>query len=387
MCGRGAGGKVRRPSLGGPLHSFDVKLVIGTRPEAIKLAPVARALAEVQLAPTIVLTGQHPGLDPAPHGLDAYPLIYLDCQGRQDPHLHVREVARAFAPTLRSPTGLLVVQGDTSSALGGALAAQAAGIPLAHVEAGLRSHDRARPWPEEEFRIAIDEHADLLFAPTELSAANLRREGARGEIHVSGNTAIDALLARSPKRHVQRQPGPPRLLVTCHRRESWGAGVRAIAEALRDIAADGHAIIDVLVHPNPSVAGLMWSLLDGVPRVHLLPPCSHDGMLELMAASDLILSDSGGVQEEAAALGTPLLVLRERTERPEAIVSGNMVLVGTERERIIGAVRRLLGNPAALQAMARPAMPFGDGSAATRIAAIIQRWLGSRDQPAAIAAE
>ena len=387
MCRRCADGKVRRPSLGGPLHSFDVKLVIGTRPEAIKLAPVARALAGSQLSPTIVLTGQHPGLDPVMNGLDAYPLIHLDCRGREDPHLHVRDVVRALAPTLRSPTSLLVVQGDTSSALGGALAAQAAGIPVAHVEAGLRSHDRTRPWPEEEFRIAIDGVADLLLAPTELSAANLRREGARGEIHVTGNTAIDSLLAVRPKRHVQRQPGPPRLLVTCHRRESWGAGLRAIAEALRDIAADGSAVIDVLVHPNPSVAGLMWTLLDGLPRIHLLPPRSHHAMLDLMAASDLILSDSGGVQEEAAALGVPLLVLRERTERPEAIVSGNMVLVGTGRQRIVGAVRGLLGNADALAAMARPAMPFGDGSAAARVAAIIERWLTTRDEPAAIAAE
>lgn len=386
MCRTGSDGKVRRPSQGGILHTTDVKLVIGTRPEAIKLAPVARALARLRLAPTIVLTGQHPGLDPVAHGLDAFPLMHLDCRGREDPYAHVQDVVRAFAPALRSPASMLVVQGDTSSALGGALAAGAAGIPLAHVEAGLRSHDRERPWPEEDFRTAIDAHADLLFAPTELGAANLRREGAQGEIHVTGNTAIDALLAVGPKRHRAREKGLPRLLVTCHRRESWGAGLRAIAEALRDIASDGRAVIDVLIHPNASVAGLMRTLLDGVPRIHLLPPCSHDAMLDLMAASDLILSDSGGVQEEAAALGVPLLVLRDRTERPEAIVSGNMVLVGTERQRIVTAVGRLLADPGALAAMARPAMPFGDGSAATRIAAIIERWLGARTATAAIAA-
>jgi UDP-N-acetylglucosamine 2-epimerase (non-hydrolysing) len=387
LCSRGADGKVRRAEPGGNLRTTDVKLVIGTRPEAIKLAPVARALARLRLAPTIVLTGQHPGLDPAAHGLDTFPLIHLDCRGREDPYAHVQDVVRAFVPAFSSPTSLLVVQGDTSSALGGALAAGTAGIALAHVEAGLRSHDRERPWPEEDFRSAIDARADLLFAPTELSAANLRREGVRGEIHVTGNTAIDAMLAIRPKRHRRPEMGVPRLLVTCHRRESWGAGLRAIAEALRDIAADGRAVIDVLVHPNPSVAGLMWTLLEGVPRIHLLSPCGHQAMLQLMTASDLVLSDSGGVQEEAAALGVPLLVLRERTERPEAIVGGNMILVGTDRKRIIGAVRRLLANPDALAQMARPAMPFGDGSAATRIAAIIQRRLGAVDAPAAIAAE
>lgn len=347
---------------------------------------MARALAGLQLAPTIVLTGQH-GLDPVAHGLDAYPLIELGCHGREDPNAHVQDVVRAFASALRSPTSLVVVQGDTSSALGGALAAGIAGTALAHVESGLRSHDRTRPWPEEDFRTAIDAGADLLFAPTELSAANLRREGARGEIHVTGNTAIDALFAVHPKRRVQRQPGPPRLLVTCHRRESWAAGLRSIADALRDIAADGSAVIDVLVHPNPSVAKLMWALLDGVSRIQLLPPRSHGAMVDLMAASDLVLSDSGGVQEEAAALGVPLLVLRDRTERPEAIVSGNMVLVGTERQRIVAAVRRLLGNPGALAAMARPAMPFGHGSAASQIALIVQAWLQARNEPAAVAAE
>ena len=298
----------------------------------------------------------------------------LGCAGVANPHAHVGLVARALAPVV-ADAALVVVQGDTSSALGGALGGGLAGVPVAHVEAGLRSHDRENPWPEEDFRIAIDAMADLLFAPTELSAANLRRERVAERVEVTGNTGIDALLAKLP---IPTEPptGTRRILVTCHRRESWGDGLRSIAAALRRLADRGDVEIAMLLHPNPRVADEMRQLLGGHRHIRLDQPCEHSEMLRRMQASHLILSDSGGVQEEAPTLGVPLLVLRESTERPEGIASGNAVLVGRDCERIVATAERLLADEAALARMRRCSMPYGDGHAAERIAAHIAEWLG-----------
>jgi UDP-N-acetylglucosamine 2-epimerase (non-hydrolysing) len=357
-----------------------VRLVIGTRPEAIKLAPVARALAARGVRPTLILTGQHPELDPADYDLSAYPATRLDCPGAENPHAHVRNVAAAVGRQLRRHPDLLVVQGDTSSALGGALAGFIAAVPVAHVEAGLRSHDAAMPWPEEEYRTAIDANADLLFAPTALAAANLEREGVGGAIFVTGNTGIDALMmtkAELPPLCL-RDRGVPRLLVTCHRRENWGEGLSSIAAALRQLTDEGTASIEVLLHPNPHVSQRIERLLGGCAGITLVPPCSQRELAARMRDCDLMLSDSGGVQEEAPALGVPLLVLREKTERPEALWTGNMRLVGTDTRQILDTVRKLLGDPLALAAMAEPRLPYGDGRAGHRIAALIEHWLISR---------
>jgi len=288
-------------------------------------------------------------------------------------------VSRALRPLVRSVPDLLVVQGDTSSALGAALAGFTAGIPVAHVEAGLRTHDPSLPWPEEEYRTAIDADADLLFAPTELAAANLRAEKVGGEIHVTGNSGIDALLGT-----VSRLPPPSlrdsrvrRLLVTCHRRESWQDGLGSIAAALAELAGQG-VEADFILHPNPFVATSMRRLLNGVRGVRLIDPCGHEELLLRMRDADLVLSDSGGIQEEAPALGVALLILRGKTERPEGIATGNSRLVGTDRGRIVAEVRRLLDDPAALAAMSRPALPFGDGRSGPRIASIIMSWLQQR---------
>lgn len=278
-------------------------------------------------------------------------------------------------PHLRDAPDLLVVQGDTSSALGAALSAFTAGVPVAHVEAGLRTHDPLLPWPEEEYRTAIDAHADLLFAPTELAAANLRAEQVPGDIHVTGNTSIDAVLeAVSRLPPPQPRNGAPRILVTCHRRESWREGLESIAVAMREIASGG-AEIDFVLHPNAFIADKMRRLLAGCEQVTLIEPCSHDELLFRMRAADLVLSDSGGIQEEAPALGVPLLVLRDKTERPEGIAAGCALLVGTDTKRIVSETCRLLQDGQARAEMSRPAFPFGDGSAAQRIAAIVDEWL------------
>jgi len=269
-----------------------------------------------------------------------------------------------------------VVQGDTSSALGGALAGFAAAVPVAHVEAGLRSFDPCMPWPEEEFRAAIDARATLLFAPTDISAANLEAEGIGGRVFVTGNTGIDALLALDlpPAARSDLQNNSLKLLVTCHRRESWGNGLRSVAEALIELAVAHPVSIDVVVHPNPGVASIMRELLGGHCGILLIEPLGHRPMVEAMQACDILLSDSGGVQEEAPALGVPLLVLREKTERPEGVASGNMLLVGTDKRRVVEGVVRLL-DPAVRAAMSRRAFPYGDGRSADRIAGHIADFL------------
>ena len=327
------------------------------------------------MKPRLILTGQHPNLDLSAYGLAGFDATHLRCRGQDDPRAYATAVATRLADHLLDRPALLIVQGDTSSAFGGALAADALGVPVAHVEAGLRTHDPLLPWPEEEFRVAIDARSDLLFAPTELSAANLRSEGVSGEIHVTGNTGIDAVLAAAGDLPA-RSSGPTRLLVTCHRRESWGEGLQAIAAALVELAP--LAAIDIVLHPNPNVAAMMRAHLDGVGGIRLHPPCGHRDLLALMRAATITLSDSGGMQEEAAALGAPLLVLRDKTERPEAIATGNMILVGAGSARIVAEVRRLLADPAALAAMARPAFPYGDGRSGPRIAGCIERWLGQK---------
>jgi UDP-N-acetylglucosamine 2-epimerase (non-hydrolysing) len=329
------------------------------------------------LAPSLILTGQHPDLDPEEFGLGGLSSERLGCPGEENPHLHVRAVAAALLPLLTDTPGLIVVQGDTSSALGGALAAFTAGIPVAHVEAGLRTHDPLLPWPEEEYRSAIDAGAALLFAPTELAVRNLESEQVAGDVHVTGNTGIDALLAVEAELPAPeaKGDGPPHLLVTCHRRESWGEGLAAIAAGLIELAWDREMEIALILHPNPLVAGTMRHLLGHCDGITLLEPCPHRELVRRMRDADLILSDSGGIQEEAPALGVPLLVLRDKTERPEGVAAGTARLVGTSTQRIVREVRALLDDREALERMSRRSFPYGDGHSARRIATIIERWV------------
>lgn len=354
-------------------------LVIGTRPEAIKLAPVAHSLARAGAAVHLYFTGQHPGLEPAAHGLDAFPCTPLQQPGLPDPHEHVDRVANGLARIwkFRGPD-MVMVQGDTSSALGGARAAVASRIPLAHVEAGLRSFDSRQPWPEEDFRIEIDRVSDLLFAPTSTSASNLISERCQGQVHITGNTGIDALLQTlgfraKPPRHWPA--GRFNILVTCHRRENWGDGFAAVSAALVELTRRPRIRIDVVLHPNPRVSEAMFEQLGHNASIRLLPPLSHAAMLEAMLRSDLILSDSGGVQEEAPTLGVPLLVLRDKTERPEGVEQGAMRLVGTDSRRIIASVDEIAGDRKLRASMSQQRFPFGDGQAAPRIAAAALQWL------------
>jgi UDP-N-acetylglucosamine 2-epimerase (non-hydrolysing) len=366
--------KRQSPKPGGKLREYRIASVVGTRPEAIKLSPVAHALAALGEPPSLLVTGQHPGLELGDHRLQGFESLLLDCPGQPDPMQHsemVRAALRRFLPL--DPPDLIIVQGDTSSALGGALAARELGIPLAHVEAGLRTHDPAMPWPEEVNRVTIDRLSDLLFAPTFANAHNLRRERVHGEIHVTGNSGIDALAALvGPLPLLPRRQWWPRrrfqLLVTCHRRENWDAGLAGLAEALV-VLAGKHVRSDILLPPNPKVTERLTDLLGGQRGIRLVPPLSHSAMVRAMREADLILSDSGGMQEEAPALSVPLLVLREKTERPEALAFGSTDLVGTNPQRIVAAVDRLRRNRSQLKAMAPGVLPFGDGHSGPRIAA------------------
>jgi UDP-N-acetylglucosamine 2-epimerase len=360
--------------------------IVGTRPEAIKMAPVARALARLQgIEHRIFLTGQHPDLER--HFDRGQSVQQLRFEPRDRDVARLRSALRALlcGRFRRSTVDLVLVHGDTTSAAAGALAARDCGITIAHVEAGLRSFDLDQPWPEEGHRVGIDALAELLFAPTEKSAENLRREPrVGGRIVVTGNTGIDALLhararivrtARGGPAEGERRP----ILVTCHRRENRGGPASAVGDAIRRMVAELPVRVTAPLHPNPLARGPLEAQLGGIDHVELLEPQGYEEMIALMDSSWLILTDSGGLQEEAPALGTPALVLRDVTERPEALATGNLELVGTDADRIFDTVAGLLADPERYARMARPAFPFGDGRASERIAEAIGAWLGERE--------
>ena len=356
--------------------------IVGTRPEAIKMAPVLRLCAERQdITSILAVTGQHPDLlGPSLAASATEPDFDLKVSAADcDP---LGYVAAALPPILRlvqqTRPDRVIVQGDTASAMAGAEAASLCALPLSHVEAGLRTHCE-RPWPEEPFRKAIDALADQLLAPTHDAAANLRAEGLRGAIHVTGNSGIDALLAtigsleRDPAlgRECDERLGlddhRPIILVTLHRRENAGLGVAQLCAALRTIAASVAADIVFPLHPNPLFGGPIRAELGDCANVHLLSAQDPPAMVRLMQRCTLILTDSGGLQEEAPSLGKPVLVLREETERPEGIDAGIAKLVGVQREAIIAGVIAFLRHPPAFPAL----NPYGDGRAAGRIVSAI----------------
>lgn len=363
--------------------------VIGTRPEAIKMAPVIRAIQERrdELESVVIATAQHREmLDQVLDLLQIVPDLDLDLM-RPDQSLTdltarvLREMEKALEKT---QPDLLLVQGDTTTVFAGALAAFYAGVPVGHVEAGLRSRDLRNPFPEELNRHLTSVVTDIHFAPTEKARRELLREAIPEErIVVTGNTVVDALLSlrnapfsfdSTPLADFPFEDGRL-LLVTSHRRESWGAQLEEICLALKDLTAlfsDLQVIYPV--HLNPNVRRTVEGLLQGQERIHLIPPVDYLTFIHLMQRSFLILTDSGGVQEEAPSLRKPLLVLRKVTERTEALESGQAKVVGTSRESIVEESARLLTDPKAYRAMTTGPNPFGDGHAAERIAETLGRW-------------
>jgi UDP-N-acetylglucosamine 2-epimerase (non-hydrolysing) len=287
--------------------------------------------------------------------------------------------------------GRVIVQGDTATAMAGALAAYYRKIPVDHVEAGLRSGNIYHPWPEEINRKIIGSIASLHFAPTETSAAALRAENVSAErVHVTGNTVIDALewvtarIAAHPELAAglatleARFAGKRIIGVTSHRRENFGGGLEAIAQAVRRIAARDDVAIIFPVHPNPNVRAVMDEALVGLANVAMIEPLDYPHFARLLAIAEIMLTDSGGVQEEAPALGKPVLVMRETTERPEGVTAGTAKLVGTDADRIVSEISTLLDDKAAYEAMSRAHNPFGDGQASRRIVEILGNEVGSR---------
>jgi len=361
-----------------------VMVVMGTRPEAIKLAPVMAALRRrPEIEARLVVTGQHRGLiDGVLAQFDLQPDTDLDLMRADQAagDLTARAMLAIGALLGSGRTEMAIVQGDTGSALAGALAAFQRRVPVAHVEAGLRTGDLASPFPEEGNRRLIGQVAALHFAPTAAARAALRREGvAAHAIEVTGNTGIDALLAVDARvRGNTRAPGLPDLptdlpvvLVTTHRRENHGAPLLRICEAVERIARHEACAIVMPVHPNPAVAGVLRARLGGIAGVHLTEPLAYEAFVWLLRRAALVLTDSGGVQEEAPVLGTPVLVLRDTTERPEGVKAGVAMLVGTDPMAIAGAARAVLRDDEVAKWMGRPLRLYGKGDAAPRIAARI----------------
>ena len=369
------------------MENIRILSVIGTRPEAVKMAPLIRELAAREGVESLCcVTGQHREL--LRGMLDAFSL-------RPDRDLDIMEkgqtLSQITARTLRGMDAVLeelrpdlvLVQGDTTAAFAGALSAFYHRVAVGHVEAGLRTGERYAPFPEEMDRRMVSALAELHFCPTEGNRQNLLREGIAGNIFVTGNTVIDALHTTVREDYVFQEErlrslpfGEKRiLLVTCHRRENWGKPMEDIFAALRQISAE-HPDTEIVypVHPNPAVRDTAERLLEDVPGISLLPPLGVTDMHNLMARSFLVLTDSGGLQEEAPALGKPVLVLRTVTERPEAVKSGTVRLAGVETEKIAALADELLNDDAAYERMARAVNPYGDGHASARIADAIMDW-------------
>ncbi len=366
-----------------------VMFVFGTRPEAIKMAPVVKAFqaAAPAIETRVCVTAQHREmLDQVLQLFDIVPDHDLNImKPGQDLFDITCNILTGLKPVLASETpDLVLVHGDTTTTLAASLAAYYARIPVAHVEAGLRTGNKHAPFPEEINRKLTGAVADLHFAPTEAARANLLREGvAPATVHVTGNTVIDALVAVAQRLKEQaslREELDRRfdfldaakrlILVTGHRRENFGEGFEQICQALADIA-EAEPGVEILypVHLNPNVRKPVADILASrrLTNVHLIDPVDYLPFVYLMTRAHLIVTDSGGVQEEAPSLGKPVLVMRETTERPEAVAAGTVILVGTSRDRIVQETLKLLHNPAAYAAMAQAHNPYGDGLAAGRI--------------------
>jgi UDP-N-acetylglucosamine 2-epimerase (non-hydrolysing) len=354
--------------------------VIGTRPEAVKMAPIVAKLSrQTEIDSRVMVTGQHREmLDQVLDLFDIKADYDLNVMQPSQSPLDVMSIILAkMQPILSefSPDWLLV-QGDTTSVLAATLAGNYSGCRIGHVEAGLRSYNRANPFPEELNRVLVDHASNICFAPTDLARKSLLKEGISPSlIYVTGNTVIDALqsMVRKIPRLTESYDFPEKkmILVTAHRRENHGQPIRQICRALKQISNRSDVHIIYAVHPNPEILEPVKKILTGIPNITLLPPQGYLAFLSLMARAYLILTDSGGVQEEAPSLGIPLFVLRSVTERPEAVNAGISKLIGVNTNDIVEEVNQLLNNPAQRAMMAQVANPFGDGKASERIVEIL----------------
>lgn len=369
-----------------------VLAVCGTRPDAVKMAPVVLELKRHpdEVDTVLAVSGQHREmLEQALRAFGLVPDHNLDIMS------HKQTLAQVTTRALEGldrvigdvKPDLLLAQGDTTTTFAAALAAFYHQVPFGHVEAGLRTDNKYDPFPEEINRRLAGALCDLHFAPTERARANLLREGVRDEdIYVTGNTVIDALISIASEEHFfedarvrEAAESGSMILVTAHRRENWGERMRAICSALRDIVhLKPEVRVVFAVHRNPVVREIVFPELEHVDRVVLIEPPDYVPFVHLMKSAHLILTDSGGVQEEAPALGKPVLVLRDTTERPEGVEAGSAKLVGTCTEDIVREVKRLLDDQAAYAAMSEVANPYGDGRAAERIWEIIRTRFGTQ---------
>lgn len=369
-----------------------VALVFGTRPEAIKLAPVYQELRRRNRPVQVIVTAQHRGLlDQMMAVFDMTPDVDLDIMQESQTlgQITSRALTGLQETLARLRPDVVMVQGDTTTVLGGTLAAFYEHIPVAHVEAGLRTNDKFNPFPEEINRRLTDIVSDLHLAATRRARHNLLGEGVHPDsVYVTGNPVVDAL-----RQVLDRHPDLPEhlrwiedldgrlILVTAHRRENLGVPFSRICQALQEIV-ERHPDVTVLwpLHPNPLVTRAAHELLDGVERIVLTDPLDYLGFVPTMAHADLVITDSGGVQEEAPALGIPVLVTRDTTERPEGVDAGVAKLVGTEVETIVAEAHRLLTNPSEYTRMTEIGCPYGDGRAAERICDAVDHFFGLRDE-------
>ena len=366
-----------------------VMSVFGTRPEAIKMAPLVQELASrLEFESLCCLTGQHRQM------LDSVMEIFhlkaqydLDIMERQQTlsSITTKTLLGMERVLTEAEPDLILVHGDTSTTFAGALAAFYHKVPVGHVEAGLRTYDKYSPFPEEMNRTLVGDIATLHFAPTRANAENLRRESVQGEIFITGNTVIDAMKTTVRPDFVFEDetlnrldfPEKQVITLTCHRRENYGAPMEAILTAVRTIVEENPNVEVVYpVHLSPVVQDCAHRLLGDHPRIHLIAPLDVAQMHNLMARSYLVLTDSGGLQEEAPALGKPVLVLRRETERPEAIAAGTAKLAGVETEPIVALTQELLQGGEAYARMAHAVNPYGDGKACGRIADAIAWHFG-----------
>lgn len=370
-----------------------ILVIFGTRPEAVKLCPLIaelRRAARMSVDPVICVTGQHREmLDQVLEAFEIRPDYDLGIMqpGQTLASLTARLMA-ALEPVFAGVRpALAIVQGDTTTTLCGALAAFYANVPVAHVEAGLRTHDPQAPFPEEMNRVLASRLSSLHFSATPWAAANLNAEGIpSSRIVVTGNTGIDALLyvrdalegGRLKAPPLPLPPGKKIIVVTAHRRESFGAGFERICEAIARLAERPDVHVVWPVHLNPEVRRTVFGRLSQCPRIEFLDPLPYVPFVDLMRRAYLLITDSGGIQEEGPSLGKPILVLREKTERPEAVAAGTAKLAGTSTETIVREASRLLDDSAEYQRMACLDNPYGDGQASARVVRRIEEFLEER---------